>query len=112
MLIGGNFYDLLKKFEFSRDRIEIGSLIVRNIVFPIILILYVLRIYVRLIFHTYIKKVLIIQAAMPAGIFAIVIVGNYNCDQDTAMRSIIITMLASVVTLPMWILIGKMILAT
>ena len=112
MLIGGNFYDLLKKFEFSEGlRIEIGSLIVRNIVFPIILLSYVTYGFIPQEFDD-IKKVLIIQAAMPAGIFAIVIVGNYNCDQDTAMRSIIITMLASVVTLPLWILIGKMILAT
>ena len=38
---------------------------------------------------------------MPAGIFAIVIVGNYRGDRVTAMRSIIVTMVASLLTLPM-----------
>ena len=46
------------------------------------------------------SKVLIIQAAMPAGDFAVVVVGNYSGDRDTAMRSIIVTMVLSLVTLP------------
>ena len=46
------------------------------------------------------------QVAMPAGIFAIVIVGNYEGDKETAMRSILVTMIASIITLPLWLMIG------
>ena len=42
--------------------------------------------------------------------FAVVIVGNYTGDQITAMRSIIVTMVASLVTLPTMDSYRKMIL--
>ena len=38
--------------------------------------------------------------------FAIVIVGNYEGDKETAMRSILVTMIASIITLPLWLMIG------
>jgi len=56
------------------------------------------------------KQVLVIQAAMPAGIFAVVIVGNYSEDKDTAMRSIMATMVTGILTMPMWIGIGLMLI--
>ena len=45
------------------------------------------------------KMVLITQAAMPAGIFAIVIVGNYKADLETAMRTILVTMITALITM-------------
>jgi hypothetical protein len=47
---------------------------------------------------------------MPAGIFAVVIVGNYSEDKETAMRSIIATMVTGIITLPIWIGIGLMLI--
>lgn len=46
------------------------------------------------------EAVLVTQAARPSGIFAIVIVGNYKSDNETAMRSILVTMIAIIITLP------------
>ena len=106
ILIGGSFYQLIRDFKFSNGfKTEIGSLIVRNILFPasIMTILY------HGIFPAdipFLKEVFLVQAAMPAGIFAVVIVGNYTGDRITAMRSIIVTMVASLITLPTWLLIG------
>ena len=54
----------------------------------------------------WISKVLIIQASMPAGIFAVVIVGNYTGDRDTAMGSIIVTMIVGLLSLPLWLYAG------
>ena len=110
MLIGGSFYQLVGDFRFSTGyRIEIGSLIVRNLLFPSLILFFIFYGFCPTDIP-YLQEVLVVQAAMPAGIFAIVIVGNYGGDRVTAMRSIIVTMVADLLTLPMWLLIGMKVL--
>jgi len=43
---------------------------------------------------------------MPAGIFAIVIVKTYDADTETAMRAILATMVACLVSIPIWLYLG------
>ena len=50
------------------------------------------------------------SAAMPAGIFAIVIVGNYKADLETAMRTILVTMITAPITVPVWLVLGSKLL--
>jgi predicted permease len=96
----------MQDFKFSlKYKTEIAALVTRNVLFPLVIL--------SLVFLLpmpngmgWIKEILVVQAAMPAGIFAVVIVGNYAEDKDTAMRSIIVTMFASLVTLPLWIILG------
>jgi predicted permease len=57
------------------------------------------------------RKVLVVQAAMPAGIFALVVVRIYEGDQTTAMRAIMATMLGSLITLPLWLYFGLRLLS-
>jgi predicted permease len=54
----------------------------------------------------WLKKVLIVQAAMPAGIFALVVVQIYDGDRTTAMRSIMASILGCLVSLPLWLILG------
>lgn len=84
---------------------EGASILVRNFMFPSIVLpfLYLFPLPGGM---EWMKSVLITQVAMPAGIFAIVIVGNYKGDKETAMRSILLTMIASIITLPLWLMIG------
>ena len=106
MLIGASFYQLMRSFRFSSGfKIEMGAILVRNFLFPMIVLFYVCYGFIP-DFLLDIRKVLIVQAAMPAGIFAVVIVGNYSGDKETAMRSIIVTMVVSIITLPLWIMYG------
>ena len=106
MLIGASFYQLMRSFRFSSGfKIEMGAILVRNFLFPMIVLFYVCYGFIP-DFLLDIRKVLIVQAAMPAGIFAVVIVGNYSGDNETAMRSIIVTMVVSIITLPLWIMYG------
>ena len=49
------------------------------------------------------KRVVAIQAAMPAGLFPVVVTGFYGGRQDVAVRVVVSTMLLSVVTTPLWI---------
>lgn len=52
------------------------------------------------------QRVIIIQAAMPAAIFPIVLARHYNGDAPTAVRVVIGTQLASLATIPLWLSFG------
>ena len=52
------------------------------------------------------KRVLIVQAAMPAAVFPIVLARHYGGDIGTALRIVVGTSLLSVVTMPAWIAVG------
>lgn len=49
------------------------------------------------------KRVIVIQAAMPAGVFPIVLARLYGGDPATAVRIVAGTTLLSLVTIPLWI---------
>ena len=49
------------------------------------------------------KRVLVVQAAMPAGVFPIVLSRLYGGDPATAVRIVAGTTLLSLVTIPLWI---------
>ena len=110
LLIGGSFYDLMQNFGFSKNyRTEMAALFTRNLLFPACILLILIST-PFLNEAQWLKQVLVIQAAMPAGIFAVVIVGNYSEDKETAMRSILATMVTGVITLPIWIGVGLMLI--
>lgn len=50
-----------------------------------------------------VKRVLVVQAAMPAGVFPIVLARLYGGDPATAVRIVAGTTLLSLVTIPLWI---------
>ena len=106
LLIGGSFYQLMDNFRFSNGlRTEIASLLVRNLFFPCLVISFITSDFCPTNLP-FLREVLVIQAAMPAGIFAVVIVRNYSANSLTAMRTISVTMIVSLLTLPMWLAIG------
>lgn len=55
---------------------------------------------------TELKRVLVLQAAMPAAVFPIVLSRHYGGDVGTALRVVVGTSLASIVTMPFWISLG------
>ena len=52
------------------------------------------------------KKVLVIQAAMPAAVFPIILTKQYGGDTETAVRIVITTTLISIVSIPPVIVFG------
>ncbi len=52
------------------------------------------------------KRVILIQAAMPAGIMPIVLARHYGGETGVAIRIVLATTIASVITMPLWIHIG------
>tara|TARA_Y100001978_G_scaffold203203_1_gene227407 strand:+ start:1819 stop:2766 length:948 start_codon:yes stop_codon:yes gene_type:complete len=107
LLIGGSISDLTKDFRFSEGyKIEISSILVRLIVVPALMVLYALLGPIPEDMP-WLRQVLVVQSAMPAGIFALVVVRIYEGDRATAMRAIMASMLGCLFTLPLWLVLGR-----
>ncbi len=52
------------------------------------------------------KRVIVLQAAMPAGVFPIIIAKHYGGDTATTLRVVIATSVVGMVTIPLWIRLG------
>jgi len=52
------------------------------------------------------KRVMILEAAMPAAVFPIVMTRHYGGDPATALRVVIGTSLVGLITIPLWIRFG------
>ena len=52
------------------------------------------------------RRVMAIEAAMPCGIFPILIARHYGGDAPTAVRVTVVTSLIGLATIPLWLLIG------
>ncbi len=104
MLAGASVADLLtSQGLIEMPKIGLGSIGVRLGLLPVLFILlaaFLPKISMEL------RQVIIIQAAMPAGIMPIVLSRHYGGDASVAVRVVIATTLASVVTMPLWIQLG------
>jgi predicted permease len=106
LLIGGNFADLAKGFKLSTgNRVEISSILVRLIIVPFIMFCYACEGPIPYGME-WLKDILIVQTAMPSGIFAIVIVKSYSGDTTTAMRAILASTLFCLLSTPIWLYLG------
>lgn len=52
------------------------------------------------------QRVIVLEAAMPAAVFPIVMARHYGGDVTTALRVVVTTSVASLVTIPLWIQTG------
>jgi predicted permease len=50
--------------------------------------------------------VILIQAAMPAAVIPVIIAKHYGGDPGAAMRIVLVTSIAGLVTIPFWIQMG------
>jgi len=97
--IGG----LIRKDSFKTGwNVVGGACLIRLGLLPI---LFLVAAYL-LPFHTELQRVVVIQAAMPAGFFPIVVAGVYGGQKDVAVRVVLSTMIVSVLTTPLWLRFG------
>ncbi len=52
------------------------------------------------------QRVMLLQAAMPAAVFPIVMTRHYGGDPATALRVVVATTACSLITMPLWIQLG------
>ena len=111
MIIGASFYDLLQGYRPSpKCKVEVGALLTRGILVPSLFLSYAMYGWIPSDI-SWMREVLVVQAAMPAGVFALVVVKNYGEDTVTGLRAIMVTMLFSIITIPTWLWVGLKLIA-
>jgi malate permease and related proteins len=104
LLIGAVLYDLTRKIDWlEHPRAPLASLILRLGVLPVAILL--LTAFVPESMRET-RRVLILQAAMPCGIFPIVITKYYHGDTALALRIVLLSTLAGVFLIPLWLTFG------
>jgi malate permease and related proteins len=103
VLIGAIMADHLKDFHATKGwRVISSSVLLRIGVLPLFLLLAAKCIPMTI----ELQRVLVLEAAMPAAVFPIVMSRLYNGDPPTAMRVVLATSVVSLVTIPLWIRFG------
>lgn len=106
LLIGGSVSELLKERNHGGNlKVELAGICSRLVLVPAVLVGAAAWVpfapEVEWLRHT-----LVVQAAMPAGVFALVVVKSYGGDALVALRVILATMAGCILTLPFWLALG------
>ena len=103
LLIGATFMDLAKEMKLtSRLNIPITASVLRLGILPAAF----LFIAFTLPLSTELKCVIAVQAAMPCGVFPIVLARHFDGSAEVALKVVLGTTLLSFLTIPLWIAIG------
>ena len=103
LAIGGNLYEFFHESEgLWNARDCLGGALARLGILPLVglALAWMLPISVEM------KRVLVIQAAMPAGIMPIVLARHYGGQPIVALRVVFATTALGIVTMPLWINFG------
>jgi hypothetical protein len=103
LLIGATMADFWGEFRTTSGvGVMVLSVFVRNALCPLgfILLAWLLPVSLEL------KETLVVQAAMPAGVFTLVLSRHHGGNVPVALQVIFSTMGAAIVTLPLWIHLG------
>jgi predicted permease len=103
VLIGATIMDHLHEFHARPAWRVIGSACLLRLGLLPVLFLLLAR---YLPCSLELKRVIVLQAAMPAAVFPILMAKHYGGDPATALRVVLSTSLASIVTTPGWIRLG------
>jgi predicted permease len=103
ILIGAVVADHLHEFHSASGWRVIGTAVLLRIgLLPILFLL--LAKYLPA--SVELKRVIVLEAAMPAAVFPIIMARHYQGDPATAMRVVIGTSVVGLVTIPLWIRFG------
>lgn len=103
ILVGAVIADHMADFHSDWGlRVMFSSVLLRILVLPLVFVALAKALPVSI----ELKRVMVIQAAMPAAIFPIVMARHYDGDPSTALRVVIATSVASFFTIPLWIRLG------
>ena len=103
LLIGATMADFWSRFRSSNGgSVMVLATLVRNLVCPIafVLLAWLLPVSREL------KETIVVQAAMPAGVFTLVLARHHGGDVPVALQVIFSTSAAAIITMPLWIHFG------
>ncbi|TWU58498.1 Membrane transport protein [Rubripirellula tenax] len=103
MLSGAIIVDFLRGANWKGSaRTVLSAIGIRQLLIPVMM----LGLTVALGVSVDMKQVMMLQAAMPAAVFPIVLVRLYDQDSETALRVVLSTSLAGIVLIPVWLALG------
>jgi predicted permease len=103
VLLGAILADHAHEFRDARGgRMAVASCVARLGILPVLFLLLARYLPVSL----ELKRVMVLEAAMPAAVFPVVMAKHYGGDPATALRVVLVTSLAGLVTIPLWIRAG------
>jgi predicted permease len=90
--------------KICREGIKVGSagILMRLAILPVLML--ALAHFIPMSIE--LKRVVVLQAAMPSAVFPVVLARVYGGDPRTATRVILATSVLSLFTIPLWIMIG------
>ena len=103
LLTGAILRDLTRDVKTAKPPgVYLGAILMRLAMIPCVMLFLamILPVSVEL------KRVMIIQAAMPAAIFPVVMARHYGGQTGIAVQVVITTSLVAILTIPFWITIG------
>ncbi len=104
LLIGASIHDLTKNGKWLGPvGLSIGACVIRLLLVPAVM----LAVVAFLPITTELQRVLIVQAAMPAALFPIILSRHYGGNPQTAVQVVIITTAISILTIPLVVLLGS-----
>ncbi|MDR2462725.1 MAG: AEC family transporter [Verrucomicrobiales bacterium] len=105
LMVGASFSDFTLNNTgelFRAKRVSALALVTRSLLMPLMMIATAKFLPLPLI----LKQVLVVQAAMPAATFPVVMTRHYGGHVPTALRVVLIGTVAGLVTIPLWIHFG------
>jgi malate permease and related proteins len=107
VISGAVMLDLLREMKLSEGkRMLAGAIAIRMMLLPAAF----LALAKFLPVSTELKQVILLQAAMPAAMFPIVVTRLYKQDTETSVRIVVATSLLGLLTIPLWIWAGQKVL--
>lgn len=105
LLVGTTFYDLARQVRLDW-KISLGGVVVRLAIIPVIFLL----VGKYLPISEELKRVLIVQASMPAAMLPILLSRHYGGRTEIAIQIVVATTVLSLFTMPVIISFGKTLL--
>lgn len=103
ILIGATIADYMGEFSIQKDsKVIISACLLRLMILPVLFLL----VAKWLPCSNELKAVIVLQASMPSAVFPIVMTRHYGGDTPTALRVILSTSIAGILTIPFWVQAG------
>jgi predicted permease len=104
VLSGAIIVDLMREMKLTDGlRTLAGATLIRVVLLPIAFLAFARYAPIS----TELKQVMVLQASMPAAMFPIVVAKMYEQDTQTALKIIVGTTLMGLLTIPLWIIVGR-----
>ncbi len=103
LLLGAILADHAHEFRSARGgRVAAVSCLLRLGMLPVLFLLIAKYIPASV----ELKRVIVLEAAMPAAVFPVIMAKHYGGDPATALRVVLATSLLGLITIPLWIRLG------